>query len=103
MLPVPQSSLALFLSTPLEECQPDPRGTGEGDALTPEHKHGVWSVFPVTQDPNSGVTQPREPRSKDASAHVCTQAKQDKREPRKSSKTSAAVLNKGCLECEFTR
>lgn len=71
--------------------------------MTPEHKHRVWSVFPVTQDPNSGVTQPREPRSKDASAHVCTQAKQDKREPRKSSKTSAAVLNKGCLECEFTR
>ena len=103
MLPVLQSLLALFPSTPLEECQSDSRGTGEGDTLTPEHKCRVWSVFPVNQDPNSGVTQPCEPCSKDASEHMCTQAKQDKREPRKSSKTSAAVLNKGCLECEFTR
>ena len=71
--------------------------------MTPEHKCRVWSVLPVNQDPNSGAIQSREPCSKDASTHVCTQAKQGKREPRKSSKTSAAVLNKACLECEFTR
>lgn len=98
MLLVLQSSLALFPSTPPEECQSDLRGTGEGEALTVEHKCRVWCVIPITQNPNSGVIQSREPYSKDTSTYMCTQAKQDKREPRKSTKTSAAVLNKGCLE-----
>lgn len=75
MLPVLQSPLALCLSTLLEECWPDCRRDGEGEALTPWDKCRLRSVLSVVRDPTSGVIQSREPCSKDASVHMCIQAK----------------------------
>lgn len=61
-------------------------------------------MLPIPRDPKSDVSLiPRAVQEGGQCIHVYTQAKKGKREPCKSSKTSAVVLNKHCLEYKFTR